>query len=209
MRQLITIALLLTLLLPSTTSLGAAEAPKLPADAQKAVDKLDKAEAKLNQEHKRAVNSERAKAITDLQKAQKDITKSGDLDGALAVKKQIEALQAKISADEDTDLLGNKKKVDIAKLMPGSWTWQKTNGAAGTFEALADGTFVAKMTAPLAFPYIPGKWEAKDDQIVLTWLNDPAKVDTLAFTAPNKLAGDSHDAGKNSISATRQPPAEK
>ncbi len=190
-------------------SLSAAEAPKLPADAQKVMDKLERAESKLTSDYKRSVNAERTKSITDLQKAQKDITKSGDLDGALAVKKQIEALLAKIADDEDTDLLGNKKKADVAKLILGTWSWQKTNGVAGTFEALADGTFAAKITAPIQFPYIPGKWEAKDDQILLTWLSDPMKIDTLTFTAPTKITGDTHDVGKNSLTATKVPPPEK
>lgn len=206
MRHLIiALVLLLTVAMP----LGAAEIPKLPADAQKAMDKLDKSETKLSMDFKKSLNAERTKTIGELQKAQKDITKSGDLDGALAVKKQIEALQAKIAADEDTDLLGNKKKLDPAKLLLGTWAFQKTNGLAGTFEAFADGNFVAKITAPVSFPYVPGKWEVKEDQILMTWLNDPMKLDTLTFTAPNKLAGDTHDVGKNSFNATKQPPVEK
>lgn len=207
MRSPIQFALVLVvmLLLP----LSAAEPAKLLGDAQKAMDKLDKFESKLTQDYKKSLSNERVKAIAELQKAQKDITKNGDLDGALAVKKQIEVLQAKIAADEDTDLLGNKKKTDPAKLMLGTWTWQKTNGSAGTFEAFADGNFVAKLTAPIAFPYVPGKWEVKEDKILMTWLNDPMKVDTLTFTASDKLAGDTHDAGKNSFSATKPPPPEK
>ena len=54
---------------------------------------------------------------------------------------------------------------------------------------------------------IPCKWEAKGTQILFTWLGDATKVDTLTFTGPNKLAGDSHDVGKNSFNATRQPTA--
>jgi hypothetical protein len=203
---IIVLALVVSALLP----LSAADAPKLPPKAQEAMDKLEKTESKLTVEHKKAVNAERAKTISDLQKAQKDITKSGDLDGALAIKKQIEDLQAKILADEDTDLLGNKKsKADPAKQLVGKWDFVKTNTVAGTFDFKADGNCIASVTAPLVFPYVPCKWEIKDEKILVTWLSDPSKVDTLVFTATTKLVGDTHDAGKNSINATKQPPADK
>lgn len=202
--------LLMLLALVALLPLHAAEAAKLPPKAQEVMDKLEKSEAKLTTDYKKSVNTERAKSITDLQKAQKDVTKSGDLDGALAIKKQIEALQAKITADEETDLLGNKtSKGDPAKLLVGKWDFIKTNSVAGVFDFKADGTCIANITAPLAFPYVPCKWEIKEEKILLTWLNDPAKVDTLVFTAATKLAGDTHDVGKNSINATKQPPADK
>jgi thioesterase domain-containing protein len=193
--------LLVCLFLP----LVGAEAPKLPPKAQEAMDKLEKSEGKLTAEYKRSLNAERAKTITELQKAQKDITKSGDLDAALAVKKQIEALQQKIADDEDTDLLGNKKeKPDPAKALIGKWDFQKSNGVGGVIDFKADGSMAASITMPINFPYVPGKWEIKEDKVLLTWLNDATKIDTLGFTALTKLAGDTHDAGKNSFNATKQ-----
>jgi hypothetical protein len=201
--------LLILLLLASALPLSAAEAPKLPPKATEAMEKLEKSEAKLTTDFKKSVNAERAKAIVELQKAQKDVTKSGDLDGALAIKKQIEALQAKIAADEETDLLGNKNaKADPAKLLVGKWDFIKTNSVAGTLDFKADGNCIANITAPIAFPYVPCKWEIKEEKILLTWLNDATKVDTLVFTGATKIAGDTHDVGKNSINATKQP-AEK
>ena len=114
--------LLMLLALVGLLPLHAAEAAKLPPKAQEVMDKLEKSEAKLTTDYKKSVNTERAKSITELQKAQKEVTKSGDLDGALAIKKQIEELQAKITADEETDLLGNKNsKADPAKLLVGKW----------------------------------------------------------------------------------------
>lgn len=202
--------LVLALVVTVTLPLAGAEAAKLPAKAQEVMDKLEKSEAKLTTDYKKSVNAERAKSITELQKAQKDITKTGDLDGALAIKKQIEDLQAKIAADEDTDLLGNKKaKADPAKLVLGKWDFQKTDGFAGVITFNADGNFVANVTMPIAFPYVPGKWEVKGEQILLTWLGDATKLDTLSFTSATKLAGETHDLGKNSFNATKQPPAEK
>jgi hypothetical protein len=208
MRHLMILAL--ALMIAITLPLAGAEAAKLPAKAQEVMDKLEKTASKLTTDYKKSVNAERAKTITDLQKAQKDITKTGDLDGALAVKKQIEDLQAKIAADEETDLLGNKKdKADPAKLLVGKWEFQKTNNIAGTLDFKADGNCIATITAPIAFPYVPCKWEIKGEQVLLTWLGDATKVDTLMFTSATKLAGDTHDVGKNSINATKQPPAEK
>jgi hypothetical protein len=196
------LALIIAVMLP----LAGAEAAKLPSKAQEVMDKLEKTSAKLTTDYKKSVNAERAKTITDLQKAQKDVTKSGDLDGALAIKKQIEDLQAKIAADEDTDLLGNKKdKGDPAKLLAGKWDFTKTNGIAGTLDFKADGNCIATITAPIAFPYVPCKWEIKDEKVLLTWLGDATKVDTLMFTSATKLAGDSHDVGKNSFNASKQP----
>ena len=205
MRHLIIVALFMWLPFGLPLSAFAAEEPKLPGDAQKILDKLTKSEAKLTTDYKKSVNTERQKSITELQKAQKDITKTGDLEGALAVKKQIEALYELIAADEDTDLLGNKKVVDVAKLMTGKWTFQKTNGFGGTFEAFPDGRINTSLTQPITLPPFPGKWEVKGEQMHITWVNDPSKLETLIFTAPNKLSGDSYDAGKNGFTASKQP----
>src|ERR1043165_1302327 len=151
MRHLLVLAILV-LASGALLPLQGAEASRLPAKAQEAMDKLEKSEAKLTGEYRKSVNAERARSIADLQKAQKDVTKSGDLDGALAIKKQIEALQAKIAADEDTDLLGNKTtKADPAKLLVGKWDFTKTNGVAGTLDFKADGNCIANITAPIAF----------------------------------------------------------
>ena len=201
--------LLMILIVTALLPLWSGEAQKLPAKAQEAMDKLEKSESKLTFDYKKSVNTERTKIIGELQKAQKDVTKSGDLDGALAIKKQIEELQAKIAADDDTDLLGNKTKNDPAKLLVGKWDFIKTNSVAGTFDFKADGNCIATITAPIAYPYVPCKWEIKEDKVLLTWLSDATKVDTLVFTSVTKLAGDTHDVGKNSINASRQPPGEK
>ena len=194
--------LMLLLVAACVLSLSAAEV-ELPPAAKIALDKLEKSEGKLTAEHKKAVAAERNKTIGELQKVMKDVTKTGDLDTANAVKAKVDELIAKNDAAEDTDLLGNKKTVDYAKMMIGSWTFQKTNGVTGTLEAFADGRVVAAITAPINIPVIPCKWEAKGTQILLTWLGDPTKVDTLSFTGPTKLAGDTHDVGKNSFNASK------
>jgi hypothetical protein len=199
--------LLMLLALVALLPLPAADAPKLPAKAQEAMDKLEKSEGKLTSDYKKSLNAERGKAILELQKAQKDVTKSGDLDGALAIKKQIEELQARIAADDEGDLLG-ERKMTPAKAILGKWDFTKTNGVAGTLDFKPDGNCIATITAPIAFPYVPCKWEIKEEKVVLTWLNDASKVDTLAFTGMTRLTGDTHDVGRNSLNATKQP-AEK
>lgn len=199
--------LMLLALLPLTGALlpvFGAETPKLPAKAQEAMEKLEKSEGKLTADYKKSLNAERGKTVVELQKAQKDVTKSGDLDGALAIKKQIETLQAKIAEDDEGDLLG-EKKLTPAKMIIGKWDFTKTNGVVGTLDFKPDGNCIATITAPIAFPYVPCKWEIKEDKVLLTWLNDVTKVDTLTFTGATKLAGDSHDVGKNSVNATKQP----
>lgn len=203
MRHLLMLLALLTLT-GASLPLAAADAPKLPTKAQEAMEKLEKSEGKLTSDYKKSLNAERGKTIVELQKAQKDVTKSGDLDGALAIKKQIEELQAKIAEDDDSDLL-SEKKMTPAKMIVGKWDFTKTNGVAGTLDFKADGNCIATITAPIAFPYVPCKWEIKEEKVLLTWLNDATKVDTLTFTGATKLAGDTHDVGKNSLNATKQP----
>lgn len=195
---------LLMLLALVALPLHGADAPKLPAKAQEAMEKLEKSEGKLTAEYKKSLNAERGKTIADLQKAQKDVTKSGDLEGALAIKKQIEDLQAKIAEDDEGDLLG-ERRMTPAKAILGKWDFTKTNGVAGTLDFKPDGNCIATITAPIAFPYVPCKWEIKEEKVLLTWLNDASKVDTLGFTSATKLAGDSHDVGRNSVNATKQP----
>lgn len=205
MRHLLFLAFAVAILIAPPV---AAEEVKLPPKAQEVIDKLEKSEGRLTTDYKKSLNAERAKTINELQKAQKDVTKSGDLDGALAIKKQIEALQAKIAADEETDLLGNKNaKADPTKLLLGKWDFVKTNGVAGVLDFKADGNCIANITAPVAFPYVPCKWELKEEKIQLTWLGDATKVDLLVLTGATKLAGDTHDLGKNSLNANKQPAA--
>lgn len=196
--------LLLSLVAISMLSLSAAEI-ELPPAAKTSLEKLDKSEAKLTAEHKKAVAAERNKTIVELQKVMKDVTKTGDLDTANAVKAKIDELIAKNDAAEDTDLLGNKKKIDYAKVIAGSWDWQQANGVSGSMEIFADGRLVAKITSPKEFPFVPGKWEAKDDKILMTWLHEPNKVNTLTLTSPTKMTGEAADQGKNSFNLTKQP----
>ena len=194
----------IVILLLMTAALRAEETSTLPKNAQAALDKLQRNEVKLNQDHKKAVNAERVKTIGELEKALKDITKTGDLNAALAVKKQIDDLNGKIEASEDTDLLGNKLAIDYGKVLAGTWNFQKNSGPAGTMDILADGNLNASVTHPINLQ-VPGKWSVdKDGTITILWVNDPNRAEKLKYIAPNKLIGDSFDAGKNGFNATRQ-----
>jgi hypothetical protein len=203
MHHLIRSLVVLVAMLNAPLALG--EEAKLPTKAQEVMDKLEKSEGKLTSEYKKSLTTERNKSIVELQKAQKDTTKAGDLEGALAIKKQIEELQAKIAEDDDTDLLGSKAKVDLGKMFVGMWNWNKSNGMAGSMEAFADGRVVARVTSPREIPFVAGNWELKEDKITLTWRHDPTKPETLSFTGPTKITGDHPDLGKRSFNATKQP----
>jgi hypothetical protein len=68
-----------------------------------------------------------AKAIKKLQKVQVDLTKKGDLDGALATKKYIEGLQKSIKDNKElaaNDLVGNPLD-DAKNTIVGKWQWSE------------------------------------------------------------------------------------
>ena len=197
--------LLLTIV--ASCTLFAAETV-LPPAAVTAMDKLEKSENKLTTDYKKAVVTQRIKTIGELEKVMKEVTKSGDLVLALAVKSKIDELMAKNDAENDTDLLGNKKSapLDPAKLIVGMWDYQKTNTVTGTIEFMPSGNFTATVITPIKYPFIPGKWEIKGEKVVITWLGDETKVDTLTFTAIEKLVGDTHDLGKDSFTASKPAP---
>lgn len=178
-------------------------APKLPAAAQAALDRLDKAEAKLEVEHRKALSAERAKAIAELERVQKTVTKAGDLDGALAVKARIEELQKAEAVDADA-LLGEKPaaKVDAQRAAPGRWELAKGGGNA-ICTLREDGS----VTAMLGQLPVPGRWRAEKGRLIITWFGDEARWENLAFEGPDRLVGDSFDAGKGGVSMNRLPNA--
>ncbi len=204
--RLLTAISTIPLLLTCTIFQLPAEDAELPRTAIAALEKLEKNQSKLTADYKKAVVTQRSKTIDELEKVLKDVTKTGNLEVALAVKKKIDELQALNEAEYDTDLLGQKKstKLDPAQLIIGKWDYQKTNTVVGTMEFMPNGNVTGAITSPGQYPYIPGKWVVKDDKIVITWVNDQTKVYTLTFTAVDKLSGDTYDVGTNSLTATKQ-----
>lgn len=178
----------------------AAPAVKLPPAAQTTLDRLAKAEAKIDADAAKLRSAERQKAIKELDKALQAATKAGDLDAAMAVKARIEELRKADEADTAA-LLGDEKPAlkDPAKLAVGQWTLVKTNGIGGQVELLAD-----KTAHVVAGPYsINGIWQIEKERLVIQWGANPMRAENLAFDGPDRLAGDSFDAGKDGIVMTR------
>jgi hypothetical protein len=195
------------LMLAMVTSILSAAETALPSAAVTALEKLDKIEGKLTAEYKKSVVAQRSKTIEELEKVVKEVTKTGNLELALAVKAKVDELVAKNEAENDPDLLGNKKPItlDPAKLVIGMWDFEQTNTIKGTIEFMPSGNFIGSMIAPEVHPFIPGKWEIKDDQVILRWsYKKPEQIDILTFTAMDKMVGEAFDLGKNSITATKK-----
>jgi hypothetical protein len=193
-------ACILAVVLCTTVLAGEAEPAKLPSAAQAALDRLAKAEAKIETDAAKARSTERQKAIKELEKAQTTATKAGDLDGAVAVKARVDDLK---KAEEDAaDLLGDARPAgkDPAVLALGSWSAVKTNGTTGTVDIAADKT--VRITAGMQT--FSGVWRIEKDRLVINWGGSAQYFENLAFTSPDRLVGDSFDAGKDGMTLTRQ-----
>jgi len=191
--------LLSTLAVVALLAAEGAEPAKLPPAAQSVVERLAKAEAKIDADAAKLRSIERQKAIKDLEKAQATVTKAGDLDAALSVKARIDEL--KKAEELDGGLLGDDRPAnrDPAKIAVGSWQMTKTNGVAAQVEINADKS--AKVTAgPLVFT---GIWMVEKERIVIRWGGDPTKWENVAVEGPDRLAGDSFDAGRDGLVLVR------
>jgi hypothetical protein len=94
---------LLMLLLLVTVAFGGEDNP-LPRATKSKIDAFNQRVERLRAEFVEEYQRELAKVVKDLEKDQTAITKKGDLEGALAVKKVIEELQSRKPV---TDILGN------------------------------------------------------------------------------------------------------
>ncbi len=197
--------LLLPLLALACMAAGEADpapAAALPPAAQTVLDRLAKAEAKIDADAAKARSGERQKAIKELDKVQVTTTKAGDLDAAVALKARIDELRAADEVDTAA-LLGESAPAskDPAKLAIGSWNVVKTNGVAGQIELNPEKT--ARATAG---PFvITGIWQIEKDRVVILWSGNPSRWERLGFEGADRLVGDSHDAGKGGIAMTRLP----
>lgn len=189
----------IALLISTSILAGEAEPAKLPPAAQAAVDRLAKAEAKIEADAIKARSVERQKAMKELEKAQTTATKAGDLDGAMAVKGRIEEL--KKAEEADADLLGDARPAakDPAVLAVGSWNAVKTNGVTGLVDITADKT--VKITAGAVI--FTGVWRIEKDRLVINWGGSTQHAENLGFATPDRLIGDSFDAGKDGLTMTR------
>lgn len=191
--------LISTLAAASALAGEGADPAKLPPAAQSVIERLSKAEAKIDADAAKLRSAERQKAIKDLEKAQATVTKAGDLEAALAVKARIDELK-KAEEVDGAGLLGEERPArDPARIAVGSWQMTKTNGVSALVEINADKT--AKVTAgPLVFN---GTWMVEKERIVIRWAGDPTKWENVAVEGPDRLAGDSFDAGRDGLVLTR------
>lgn len=148
----------------------AAPAPStLPADVQKTIDKSEKAIALVQQKADAEIIKLRQALIDSLMQSQKDITKKGDLDTALAIKAKIEEVSKAIGAPLLTDQ-GMDKKADSWFI--GKWKtshgfmWDiKQNGVCSSSKGLngkkRDGTWKIKGTS-LELSWADGAWDSMD-----------------------------------------------
>ncbi len=187
---------LLSTLAAVTMLAGEAEPAKLPPAAQSVVERLAKAEAKIDADAAKQRSAERLKAIKDLEKAQATVTKAGDLNAALAVKARIDELK-KAEEVDGASLLGEDRAAnrDPAKIAVGSWQMTKTNGVGAQVEINADKS--AKVTVGTIV--FNGIWMVEKERIVIHWGGDPTKWENVAVEGPDRLAGDSFDAGRDGL----------
>lgn len=148
--------LLLSLL---SFTIYAAEAVKLPAEAQSAIDKADKSISGIQNKADSEIMKVRQALVAILTRTQEAVTRRGDLDTALAIKAKVEELQ-KLMPDD----LGNQEPK--IKLKPEDWIlgdWELSfPGFSKIWEFKKDGT-VTFSGGPI------GKWVVKDTVIQVNW----------------------------------------
>lgn len=132
---------------------------ELPPAAKKIIDQRDAAIEKANET-----------AIAALEKVLVDLTKKGDLDGALAVRAKIESLRK----PETHDVLG-QPIVSPEQAFLGKWN------LVGT------GEIVIKPKGVASCSVCGGKWSINDGKLVIAWAN--GYTDTFAAPVNGVLVG--------------------
>jgi len=179
-----TLICLLSLLAPL---LVIAEDAKMPADAQKIIDKYDKAIAEAKKVYDAAVAKARDQALKELKPIQTAETKKGNLENALLVKGKIEELTAEIpkpaaEGDLSTPISPSIDTAVIAVL--GKWLI----GGKYPVEFNANGTIRKENKI--------GKYVVEKGKVIVTW--SEGWVDTLRLPKP----GTSKMEGTNSSGAS-------
>lgn len=179
---------------------------RMPPGAQATAERFAKAAAKLEADYRKALSAERARAISELEKAQKASTKAGDLDGALAIKARLDDLRAAQDADGEGLLPSDRPAApntptEFARQAQGRWSLTK-NGGLATLE-INPGGLVNVSYGQIS---IGGTWRVEKDRVVINWGGDQTKWENLGFDGPDRMAGDSFDAGRNGITCVRIKP---
>ena len=135
MRKLVFLALMI----PMSTAF--AEDAKMPADAQKVIDKYEASVEVARKAFDAAVAKARDQALKDLKPIQTAETKKGNLESALLVKAKIDEL---ISAGPGEDLVPvkepkvSKENKDFAAFLVGTWVGDGSEGPSWTFSMSGD-----------------------------------------------------------------------
>lgn len=141
---------------------------KLPADAQRIVDKTDAALEAAKRVYDEQVSKLRANEIKDLTRAKDAATSRKDLDGALAVKARID----KINEEENVDLLSAASRTLII-----------LSAKYGTESHAID------LTKLIRSKVVNGSLNFANDDSTNADLEDPAPGATKSFTVIYSLDG--------------------
>lgn len=181
------------------------EAPPLPAPVVKAEETLDAAVSKAYAAYLKSVDAEVKKAQAALEKEKQAATKAGNLELALAIKAKQDALtvdavvaeaEKKIDADE---LLGGAAKVDVAKVIVGTW-----KGTTAKFKNGLVFSINKDKTASWNNGVGTGNWTQKGNVITVTWKTGyiytiEVNGDKITFKETNRI-GEVSDTGEMSRS---------
>lgn len=103
----------------------------LPAEAVRAVEAFNAAEAKARAAYDKAVEAERAKLLKSLETAKANATKAGNLEGAMAVKSVSEKLTV---VEKRPDMAVMAADVGVDALVNGKWVYSfvRPDGTTGS-----------------------------------------------------------------------------
>lgn len=144
------LAILILVAIHTAIPLPGADTPSaLPPDALKAIAKCDDDILKA-----------RRVLVMTLTKAQEKVLKSGNLDGANAIKEKI--TETVKLAGEDSSLLGESAPVSVKERLVGSFTYSFVSGHKGTLQ-------VRKNEATI--PGFTGNIASEGNTLAITWSN--------------------------------------
>jgi len=158
--------LMATLFLLPTLSLSSEEEQDpMPASAKRTVAQHDREVQRLKERYLSDLAEIREDTLRDLERDMEKTTRRGDLEGALAIKEKITALeeQEEEIAEAPTDFLGNAKKPFFA-----GRTFNHVRGGGYHIAFSEDGTLT---TTNWGHRYNVGEWTFEDGTIHMVFEN--------------------------------------
>lgn len=177
-----------TLILLSLTVLccHAAEEAKLPPDAQAAIDKAEKSISTIQGKADGEILKVRQELVKALTKAQESATKKGDLNAALAIKAQIDAIPAE-------SLLGPQPRFDPSKLKSyNTKTWDSFPGDIVKVVANESPTIatLGKDDELIALPHPDDLWASHDKGKKVNYKGDSVQLGEFMHMVMVVVQGD-------------------